>query len=144
MGRLDIAARAFPAGETTATGVWLFVTVSNENGSPVTGLSATDFQVHKLQGIEETSGLNTVEAEMFLELTKPGQGYLHGLPGCYRLLLSSSYGFNAFAPWTFIIQVQSGKGIGRTPRTFHITRSSAPVAECGYGTTHATAAPSSR
>ena len=98
MGRLQVAAFAYPGSKQMEAGVVLVVSVSKEDGSPVTGLTATNFRVQVLYDLYAASDATAVDATSFEELAKPGGPVPNSLPGTYRLILHPSHQFDAQAP----------------------------------------------
>jgi len=115
MGRLHVAAYAYPGSKQMEAGVVLVVSVSTADGLPVVGLTATNFRVQALYGLYAASDSTTVEATSFEELAKPGGPIPESLPGTYRLIFGGANGLHPPAAWTLIIRVQSGKGVWYSP-----------------------------
>jgi hypothetical protein len=115
MGRLHVAAYAYPGSKQMEAGVVLVVSVSKEDGSPVTGLSATNFRVQVLYDLYAAADSTTVDASSFEELAKPGGPIPDSLPGTYRLIFGGANGLHPKAAWTLIIRVHSGKGTWYSP-----------------------------
>ena len=115
MGRLHVAAFAYPGSKQMEAGLVLVVSVSKEDGSPVVGLTATNFRVQVLHDLYAASDSSAVDATSFEELAKPGGPIPNSLPGTYRLIFGGANGLNPKAAWTLIIRVQSGKGVWYSP-----------------------------
>jgi hypothetical protein len=115
MGRLHVAAFAYPGSKQMEAGVVLVVSVSKADGSPVTGLTATNFRVQVLYDLYAASDSTAVDATSFEELAKPGGPLPNSLPGTYRLIFGGANGLQPTAAWTLIIQVHSGKGVWYSP-----------------------------
>jgi hypothetical protein len=115
MGRLHVAAFAYPGSKQMEAGVVLVVSVSTEDGSPATGLTATNFRVQMLHDLYAASDSTAVDATSLEELAKPGGPILDSLTGTYRLIFGRANGFHPTEAWTLIIRVQSGKGVWYNP-----------------------------
>jgi hypothetical protein len=100
MGRLHIAATAYPY--PSGSDATLVVSVSDDQGNPVTGLAQTHFKVQVVYGDDTSPG----QVTQFNELVTPS-----GLPGIYYMRLSNLQGVSIAGFSTFVINVQSGKGI---------------------------------
>jgi hypothetical protein len=115
MGRLHVAAFAYPGSQQMEAGVVLVVSVSREDGCPVMGLTTTNFRVQVLHDLYAASDSSAVDATSFEELAKPGGPLPDSLPGTYRLTLGAAKGLSPKEAWTLIIRVQSGQGVWYSP-----------------------------